>query len=300
MRSIPWWLKISIKLVWSRLPVRYSFWKKLGFFKHGLMDNPEYVSSVFTMHWNRVDFPRKGDGCHAMELGCGDSLASCQIARSFNVQKYYLVDAGPFSSMDMNLYKTVAKKLRAKGLPVQDVENCNTVPEMLSLMNSTYLAEGLFSLKSIPSNSVDFIWSQAVLEHIRRGEFLETMKELRRIIRPDGVISHRVDLRDHLGGALNNLRFSEKWWESDFMASSGFYTNRIQFNAMLDCMRSAGFDVDVINVVRWDKLPTPRRKLAREFRSIPDDDLLVSGFDVVLRRRARRTEGERNEVQFAT
>jgi hypothetical protein len=26
---------------------------------------------------------------------------------------------------------------------------------------------------------------------------------------------------------LNNLRFSERIWESEFMAKSGFYTNRI-------------------------------------------------------------------------
>lgn len=281
--SIPWWLKVPVKIVWSRLPMQYSFWKKLGLFNHGLMDNPEYVSNVFNMHWNRVDFPRKREGCNAMELGCGDSLASCQIARSLNVKKYYLVDAGSFASMDMNLYKSVARRLRVKGVPVQDVDACHSVAEMLSMMNSEYMTEGLRSLKAIPDKSVDFIWSQAVLEHIRSGEFRETMRELRRIVRHDGVLSHRVDLRDHLGGALNNLRFPEKWWESRFMSSSGFYTNRIQFNAMVDCMRSEGFDVDVINVTRWEKLPTPRNKLSREFQSIPDDDLLVNGFDVVLR-----------------
>lgn len=280
---IPWWMKIGIKTVWSRLPVDYSLWKRLGLFRHGLMDNPEYVNNVFSQHWNRVEFARKGDRCHAMELGCGDSLASCQIANTYKVKKYYMVDAGKFASMDIDLYKSVARQLRSKGISVTDLEGCNSVADMLKKMNAEYLTSGLASLRSIPANSVDFIWSQAVLEHVRRDEFQETMNELRRIVRQDGVVSHRVDLKDHLGGALNNLRFPKTWWESPFMASSGFYTNRIRFREMLDSMRLAGFDVTVTRVSKWDRLPTPKSKMAPEFRSMPDDDLLVKGFDVVLR-----------------
>lgn len=283
INAIPWWMKIGLKTVWSRLPVDYSFWKKLGLFRHGLMDKPDYVNKVFSMHWNRADFARKGSGCHAMELGCGDSLASCQVAKAFGVEKYYMVDAGAFASMDLNLYKSLARKLRFTGVGVPDIDGCESVPDMLQRLNAEYLTSGLKSLRTIPSKSLDFIWSQAVLEHVRRSEFPDTMKELRRILRDDGVASHRVDLRDHLGGALNNLRFPEKVWESSFMSSSGFYTNRIQFSQMLRHMRNAGFDVQVINVTRWDRLPTPREKLALEFRSLPEEDLLVSGFDVILR-----------------
>ena len=41
------------------------------------------------------------------------------------------------------------------------------------------------------------------------------------MIRPGGLCSHVVDLKDHLGGALNNLRFSQRVWESRTMAGSG-------------------------------------------------------------------------------
>lgn len=283
INTVPWWMKIAVKTIWSRLPVQYTIWKKLGLFKHGLMENPEYASKVFATHWSRVDFARKEGGCCVMELGCGDSLASCLVASTYNVKQCYLVDAGRYASMDIDLYKSVAKNLRQFGAPVRDIDGCDSVPDMLRRMNAQYLTEGLQSLRTIPGGSVDFIWSHAVLEHIRRAEFSKTMTELRRIVRPDGVISHRVDLKDHLGGALNNLRFPEQWWESRFMANSGFYTNRIRFRAMLDSMKHAGFDVNVVNVNRWNKLPTPRDKLASQFQSLPDDDLLVSGFDVVLR-----------------
>ena len=169
-----------------------------------------------------------------------------------------------------------------KGLLPPDMSGCTTIQDILSICNVTYLTEGLTSLIQIESDSVDLVFSQAVLEHIRGEEFLETMKQCHRILRPEGVCSHRVDLKDHLGGALNNLRFSTHRWESEFFASSGFYTNRIQYSQMLQLFSDAGFAVEVTDIRRWENLPTPRNKLAQEFREIPDDELCISGFDVLL------------------
>ena len=50
---IPWWIKLSIKIVLSKLPVNYSIWKKLGLFQHGSMEAPEYAEQVFLRHFNR-------------------------------------------------------------------------------------------------------------------------------------------------------------------------------------------------------------------------------------------------------
>lgn len=94
---------------------------------------------------------------------------------------------------------------------------------------------------------------------------------------------HQIDLRDHIGGALNNMRFDTKIWESNFFASSGFYTNRIYFSHMMALFNQAGFNASVSGIKRWPSLSTPRNKLAKEFRSLSDEDLLISQFDVVLR-----------------
>ena len=96
--GVPWWAKIFLKVIWSRLPIPYGLWKQIGIFRHGFMERPDYVSSVFMRHWSRVEFPRKSGGFTAMELGCGDSLASCLIGRSLGASAYYLVDAGEFAS----------------------------------------------------------------------------------------------------------------------------------------------------------------------------------------------------------
>jgi hypothetical protein len=67
------------------------------------------------------------------------------------------------------------------------------------------------------------------------------------------------------------------------MAESGFYTNRIQFAEMLGLFEGAGFEPEVVQVDRWNELPTPRAKLAKEFHGVADDELRVYGFDVILK-----------------
>ena len=109
------------------------------------------------------------------------------------------------------------------------------------------------------------------------------MRELRRVLKPSGIASHRVDLQDHLNGALNNLRFSEGLWESGFFAGSGFYTNRIQYSEMLGLLEQAGFAVESLGCRRWERLPTPRARMDSRFRDLPEEELRVRGFDVLLR-----------------
>jgi SAM-dependent methyltransferase len=157
------------------------------------------------------------------------------------------------------------------------------VQDVLRASNATYLTRGLQSLREIPTASVDFIWSHAVLEHVRKYEFLETIRECRRILKTGGICSHQVDLRDHLGGALNNLRFSERTWESAFFTKSGFYTNRIPYHRMLALFEQGGFAVEVKAVRRWQELPTPRERMAKEFQEASAEELCVCGFEVVLR-----------------
>ena len=267
----------------TRLPVRYGVWGKLSLFKHGDMEHPEYAFGVFRTHYERAGFEGRGVSFVALELGPGDSLFSALIAKAYGASKTYLVDVTPAARCDISLYTGMASFLSAQGFSVAEFENCQTLEGLLGVCSAHYLVEGLSSLRQIPSSSVDFIWSQAVLEHIRRDDFFPTLQELRRVQRADGVGSHRVDLRDHLGDGLNNLRFQSSTWESDFMAKSGFYTNRLRYTEMLQLFRQAGFKVEVLNCERWAELPTLRHKMAAPFRDLTEEELSISGFDVLLR-----------------
>jgi len=51
---------------------------------------------------------------------------------------------------------------------------------------------------------------------------------------------------------------------------------------MKDLFSKAGFFPEVQNVSHWKNLPLKRKRLAKPFKDIPPDELLIRGFDVVL------------------
>ena len=165
-----------------------------------------------------------------------------------------------------------------------NISNKDNIDLILKKSNSEYLTEGLSSIKKIPSNSVDLIFSQAVMEHIRKENFEAMNSELYRVLKKDGVISHQIDLRDHLGGGLNNLRFSDNLWESKFFVKSGFYTNRIGFDKMISIFENLSFKYEIINVQKWKLLPIKKYKINKKYRAQDEENLKVKVFDILLRK----------------
>ena len=281
-KHVPWWCKISAKLVLSRLPAGYNLWQQLGLFRHGHMDEAAYALNVFDSHVKRAGLQGQLGGKTLLEFGPGDSVATAIIAYCYGARAI-LVDVGHFVKNQPEDYSGLIQVLQANGLRPPDIGRCKSLEDLLTTCGARYLTNGLESLAEIDDHCIDFIFSQAVLEHVRRFEFLAVQNECVRVLCADGVCSHRVDLRDHLGGGLNNLRFSERLWESNFFTRSGFYTNRIQFQVMVEFFERAGFEVEVSEVRRWKKLPIKRHQLAAEFQQILEHELNVSGFDVLLR-----------------
>ena len=284
-KLVPWYAKLGAKIVLSRIPVKYSIKSRFGIFRHGAMDESEYAYGIFRKHYERSGLSRigsDGSGWVMLEIGPGDSLSSALVARALGAQKSYLVDVAPFASTDINVLKRMAKHLTGLGLSLEGVEECGTIGEILQLCNAEYLTSGVESLKSIPDHSIDLVFSNAVLEHVRLREFAPLCREMRRIQRPSGVGSHTIDFKDHLGNSLNNLRFSQSLWEAEWMVASGFYTNRIRPAEMCGLFAKAGFQVDVLKTVKWPKVPIKRSRLAAPFSTLDDSELITHGLDVLL------------------
>jgi hypothetical protein len=280
----PWHTKMILKLAISQLPFPYRWLSKTGIFRQGEMDDPAYAYTVFRQHTSRVDLE---PGFVLLELGPGDSLATAMIAAAHGASRTILVDQGEFAVANMDFYRGLERALRESGLEPPALGHASTPAEVLHLCNASYLTRGLKSLRSLPSASVDFAFSNAVLEHVRAVELPQVHRELCRVVRDGGHCSHAIDLRDHLGDGLNHLRFGRKRWESRLFAESGFYTNRLTYADHVDELRRAGFSIDHLSLTRWPTLPTPRSKLAKPFRCYTDDTLLVSGVEVLLTRAAR-------------
>ena len=282
-KRVPWYLKILFKIILSRIPLNRRFWNRLGIFRHGRMVYPEYAYEVFKKHFLRSHPDGYTEGFVGLELGPGDSLFSALNVYAFGGSGTYLVDVASFATEKVGSYKKMADFLVSKGLPSPDLRDVLDLRDILHICHAQYGTSGLNSLRTIPPASVDFIWSQSVLQHVKKDEFIDIVGEMRRILRPGGVCSHSVDLRDCLGGRLNNLRFSERLWEGNLMAKSGFYTNRYRLSELLSIFKQNGFNAEILKLESWDNLPTLKNKLASKFRDFSEKDLLVAGFDVILR-----------------
>ena len=277
-----WALKILAKLIMARLPVDYKTWRQIGIFRHGQMDACCYSSRVFQLHFNRA-FPENiPKGAVFLEMGPGDSIASAVLAAGLGGSRTYLVDVGDFASRDVAVYKSLADEIRAQGGQAPNLSDAQSFEDVLKICNVVYATHGLSSFRDIPTGCIDFAWSHSVLEHVRKHEFAETLGELKRVLKPNAIASHNIDFQDHIAHALNNLRFSEGIWESDFFVHSNFYTNRIPAVRMHAMFRDAGFRVLEEDFGRWPSMPTARRALHRDFLAYRDDELLIRTSSVLL------------------
>jgi hypothetical protein len=281
---VPWQAKIAAKMLLSRLPVPMRAWHRLGLFVPGSMRDPDYAIRVFEIHWERTGRP--APGFTYLELGPGESLATAIVAWAFGASGGTLVDAGDFAMRDIASYRPLIERLARRTTSIRDVSGLLRLPSlesMLDAVNATVRTDDLRGLESLPSETVDLVFSQAVLEHVPLASFRALACALYRLQKRSGLGSHHVDFKDHLQGSLNNLRFSKAMWEKPwFAARSGFYTNRLRLSDMVEAFQAAGFSVAVPQRDTWPALPIPRAALAKPFRDMPEDQLRTWGAVLVL------------------
>jgi hypothetical protein len=281
--SVPWWAKCALKLALVPMPVGYPVLRALSLARHGGMLRPPFAYDAFRRHFDSADFRRKSGGFTALELGPGDSLSMALIAKAHGASSTCHVDVGPFASTEPAAYRDMAAFLAGRGLAPPDLSSARSLDDVLAACSARYEVNGLTSLRALPDAAFDFVFSNGVLQSVRREELADTIKELRRVTHPEGVSVHSVDLRDTMGQSLHHLRFSEATWESGWFRKAAFYTNRVRWSQLLDLCRRVGFEAEPSEVNRWDDLPVPRESLDLPFRDMPENDLLVATARVVLR-----------------
>lgn len=98
------------------------------------------------------------------------------------------------------------------------------------------------------TNSYDVITSTCTLEHIPGTYISEIFRECFRILKPGGVMSSIIDMKDHFAGIddsispYNFLKFSDKVW--NFLYNSSLhYQNRLRVYDYLDMFNNTGFNI---------------------------------------------------------
>ena len=282
-----WRLKILFKIFYSTLRIPYSISKKLGINKWGKMDQYQYSQHIFWGHIKNASKHVNVIHPSLMEIGCGDCLSTSVYSKFLGAKSVCLVDAGEYATKDLNVYKNLFEKMSedSQSSPEIDWQKICTFDDFLKAFNTKYMTNGLRSLNSIPDNSFDYIFSHSVLEHVRLVELGPMIKEIYRVLKPGGVMSHNIDYKDHLANSINHLRFSEKIWESSLFIKSSFYTNRVPAIEMHKLFAELGLDFLYEGFGKWNPLPLDKTLLDKSFRPYADSNAIVPTSSFIAKKR---------------
>lgn len=220
------------------------------------------------------------------EMGPGQYLSNAFLEYQLGAEKEILLEIADFvgvdRAVDQNIMRLDPKYEAVRALPMRDTNE--TWGTYLQKINATYSINGFEGYGEVSDNSVDYVFSISVLEHIRKRIFSDTMKELYRFMKHGAMAYHTVDYKDHFGGGKNQLRFSEAVWEDEIHYKMDNYTNRITCSEMCILFEDIGFEIVGIKKRRFKKLPIHRSKLAPCFAEISDEDLLIESAVFTLRK----------------
>ena len=192
------------------MPWRFRLWVHLFFVKHPKFYREtvqqkkrsiEYNTDVFQRHMNKMEAVDI-EGKVLCELGPGDSMLHALQAYSSGCDKMWLLDiddlAGRKRRITEQEIETFKTKIDYACKDIPSVEKSETWEHYLGRINGVYLTNGLASYYEIPDESVDYIFSHAVLEHVRLNIFEKTIQETYRMCKKGAVCSHSFDLRAQL------------------------------------------------------------------------------------------------------
>jgi hypothetical protein len=245
------------------------------------------------------------------ELGPGDSIGIGLAALISGAEKYYALDVVEFANIQRNLAifeELVLMFKRQEDIPGED-EFPNVKPKIddygfphdilthdrlkvalddsrLELIRKSIKSENgkdskieyivpWYNSCILKKESVDMIYSQAVLEHV--DDLINTYRTLSSWLKPKGFMSHQIDFKCH-GTAKE---WNGHWKYSDFAwkiirGKRPYLLNREPHSTHIRLLKEAGFDITCdIKVMSRSKID--KRSLAKRFQKLLEDDLTTSG-----------------------
>jgi hypothetical protein len=131
----------------------------------------------------------------------------------------------------------------------------------------------------LPPKSIDFFFSNGVLEYIPRPILAGILEEARRLAAPGAVMSHRLNLIDQFSyfdqsiTPYNFLRYTSDQWR--WRNSPLIWQNRLRISDYRTLLNDAGFQVVREENVSGKSEDLKGVKLAPEFHGYRNEDLIV-------------------------
>lgn len=252
---------------------------------------------------------------NVVELGPGDSLGIGLSALLASAKKYIAVDVVKYANVESNLkildklvtlFSACSRIPDSKEFPkVKPFLDNYDFPKWLSCPDKSDLnqrakniahtllypdaPEPIISYYSpetaenhIADNSVDFIFSQAVLEHVDKLEWV--YGNCYKWLVPGGIMSHQIDFKSH----GMSLEWNGHWTYSSFLwrmikGRRPYLINRQPCSTHMRLMREAGFEILSIERHRRTSRLKPAQ-LSHDFYHLDADDLTTAGVYVIAKK----------------
>jgi hypothetical protein len=138
---------------------------------------------------------------------------------------------------------------------------------------------------SFADNSFHYISSNNTFEHINAEILRDILKEFKRIVAKNGVMSHFVDMTDHFEHfdrnitIYNFLRFSQKQWQ--LIDNSIQPQNRLRYSEYVQMYQNLEIQITEAMTLPGDEAALHRVKLHQDYTSFTTQDLAISHCNLV-------------------
>jgi SAM-dependent methyltransferase len=231
------------------------------------------------------------------EFGAGWDLAIPVAYALLGVGRQVVIDIRPSARLELvNETISAFERLRpqleeAAGRPLRELGGpVDSLAELEPRFGIRYVAPCDARDTGLPAGSVDFVSSTDTCEHIPAADLAAIFAECRRLLRPGGSFSCRIDLQDHYAyfdrslSRYNFLRFSDRTWA--LVNSPLHFQNRLRAPEYLRLVRESGLDLVLDNPsgpseqgrAELEELP-----LAARFRIYPPEELGITILSFVAR-----------------
>jgi SAM-dependent methyltransferase len=254
------------------------------------------------------------------EFGPGDSLGIGLAALLSGAQKYYAFDVVEYADTAVNLdifdelielfnkretipdqneFPSLEPKLESYEFPqdilTDDKLRQNLAVDRIQTIRKSLIDSGLHGDdveiryivpwhddNIIERESVDMIFSQAVLEHV--DDLAHTYEAFYRWLKPDGFMSHQIDFGSHhLAERWNgHWAYSDVTWKL-IKGKRPYLLNREPYSTHKRLLESTGFEiVDELRTI--DRSGLVREQLNLHFRQLFEEDLVTRTVHILARK----------------
>jgi len=283
----------------------------------GGTDSARYCYSVWLRHLSlaRASGCMSSMPRHVAELGPGDSIGIGLAALLSGVDTYFALDVVRYSGLRTNLaiFDELVELYRQRAPIPGDAELPFVNPKLQSyefphaLLDDDWLKNSLDPARIddirasvaqadpehsciryqspwtdpsvVRAESVDMIYSQAVLEHVT--DIASVYRSMHRWLKHSGFVSHQIDYRCHGKADTWNghWTYSDTAW-TVVVGRRPYLLNREPHSQHLRLLRETGFSV-ISETLQRAPSTLRRQQLAARFRGLSEDDLTTCGAHIV-------------------